>query len=129
MVDNFEHVIEAAPLIAELIVAAPRLKVLVTSREALHLSGEQEYLVPPLSLPSGNDPDALAKSEAGTLFVQRAQRLLPHFEVTEHNAPAIAQICARLDGLPLAIELAAARCKLLSPQAMLTRLDSRLARS
>ncbi len=125
VVDNFEHVIEAAPLLAELIVAAPRLKILVTSREALRLSGEQEYPVPPLSLPSGNGSDALAKSEAGTLFVQRAQRLLPHFEITEQNAPAISQICARLDGIPLAIELAAARCKLLSPQAMLARLDSR----
>ena len=126
VIDNFEHVIEAAPLVAELLAAAPRLKVLITSREALRLSGEQEYPVPPLSLPSADSPDALLESEAGSLFVQRAQRLLPHFEVTEDNAPAIAQICARLDGLPLAIELAAARCKLLSPQAMLARLDSRL---
>ena len=126
VIDNFEHVIEAAPLIAELLVSAPHLRVLSTSREALRLSGEHEYLVPPLSVPSDNSPDAVAKSEAGTLFVQRARMLLPQFEVTDDNAPAIAQICARLDGLPLAIELAAARCKLLPPQAMLTRLDSRL---
>jgi len=126
VIDNFEHVIEAAPLIAELLVSVPHLKVLATSREALRLSGEYEYLVPPLSLPSSDSPDAVVNSEAGTLFVQRARMLLPHFEITDDNAPAISQICARLDGLPLAIELAAARCKLLSPQAMLARLDSRL---
>lgn len=129
LIDNYEHVIEAAPLVAELIAAAPRLKVLVTSREALHLSGEQEYPVPPLSLP---DDDAvsmqtLSNSEAVSLFIQRVRTMLPGFTLNEENAPAIAEICARLDGLPLAIELAAARSKLLSPQAMLSRMDSRLA--
>ncbi len=128
VIDNFEHVIEAAPLLSELLAAAPRLKALVTSREALRLSGEQEYPVPPLSLPSVEAVSIqdVTRSEAGSLFVQRAQMMQPHFEVTGENAPAIAHICARLDGLPLAIELAAARCKLLNPQALLTRLDNRL---
>jgi non-specific serine/threonine protein kinase len=126
LLDNFEHVIEAAPLVYDLLAAAPRLTALVTSREALRLSGEQEFPVPPLSLPPADRPDDLSESEAALLFVQRVQMMLPHFEVTGDNAPAIAQICARLDGLPLAIELAAARCKLLPPQVMLTRLDSRL---
>ncbi|MBC7812371.1 MAG: tetratricopeptide repeat protein [Burkholderiales bacterium] len=126
VIDNFEHVIDAAPLISELLVAAPRLKILVTSREGLRLSGEQEYPVPPLSLVSAYSRDDLADSEAVSLFVQRAQMLLPQFEITADNAAAIAQICARLDGLPLAIELAAGRSKLLSPQTMLARLDSPL---
>jgi non-specific serine/threonine protein kinase len=128
LLDNFEHVIQAAPLVSELLAAAPCLKALVTSREVLRISGEQEYLVPPLSLPPTNpiSIQAVADSEAGALFVQRAQMMLPRFMVGEDNAPAIAQICTRLDGLPLAIELAAARCKLLSPQALLSRLDSRL---
>ena len=126
LLDNFEHVIKAAPLVADLLTAAPRLKTLVTSREALRLSGEQEYSVPPLSLPPADRLNDLTGSEAAILFVQRVQMILPHFEVTGDNAPAIAQICARLDGLPLAIELAAARCKSLPPQAMLARLDSRL---
>jgi non-specific serine/threonine protein kinase len=128
LIDNFEHVIEAAPLVSELLAAAPRLKALVTSREALRLSGEQEYPVPPLSLPPANPVSiqAVADSEAGALFVQRAQMMLPRFAVGEDNAAAVAQICTRLDGLPLAIELAAARCKMLTPQALLERLDSRL---
>lgn len=125
LVDNFEHVIQAAPLLSELLTASPHLKVLVTSRESLRLSAEQEYPVPPLSLPP---PEAisvrdLTASEAGALFVQRAQMTLPRFQVSDDNAPAIAQICTRLDGLPLAIELAAARCKLLTPQALLERLE------
>lgn len=125
LIDNFEHVIEAAPLIAELLAASPLLKVLVTSRESLRLSGEQEYQVPPLSLPGSGTVSVqkLAESEAGALFVQRAQMMLPHFKATEDNAPAIAQICTRLDGLPLALELAAARCKLLTPQALLGGLE------
>ncbi len=128
LMDNFEHVIEAAPPVSELLAAAPRLKVLVTSREALHLSGEQEYPVPPLSLPSGDglSIQQITESEAVSLFVQRVQMILPRFEIDHDNAPAVVQICTRLDGLPLAIELAAARSKLLSPQAMLSRLDSRL---
>jgi len=128
LIDNFEHVIEAASLVSELLAAAPRLKVLVTSREALRLSGEQEYPVPPLSLPSGDrlSIQHLTESEAVSLFVQRVQMIQPRFEVRGDNGPAIAQICTRLDGLPLAIELAAARTKLLPPQMLLARLDSRL---
>jgi DNA-binding CsgD family transcriptional regulator len=110
-IDNYEHVLEAAPLISELLGAAPRLKVLATSRESLRLVGEQEYRVPPLSLPAAEGVTArhLMASEAGLFFVRRAQMALPHFEVDDRTAPLIAQICRRLDGLPLAIELAAAR--------------------
>jgi predicted ATPase/DNA-binding CsgD family transcriptional regulator len=128
LLDNFEQVIEAAPFVSELLAAAPRLKVLVTSREVLRLSGEQGYPVPPLSLPSRNglSIQQIIESEAVALFVQRVQMMLPQFEIDHNSAPAVAQICTRLDGLPLAIELAAARSKLLSPQAMLSRLDSRL---
>jgi non-specific serine/threonine protein kinase len=125
LIDNFEHVIMAAPLLSELLAACPHLKALVTSRESLRLSGEQEYSVPPLSLPieDGDSLQSLAESEAGLLFVRRAQMKRQHFEVSNDNAPAIVQICTRLDGLPLAIELAAARCKLLTPQALLERLE------
>lgn len=128
LLDNFEHIIKAALLVSELLAAAPRLKILITSRELLRLSGEREYAVPPLSVPAdgGLSVQQIAESEAVTLFVQRVQMLLPRFEMDSGNAPAVAQICTRLDGLPLAIELAAARSKLLSPQAMLARLDSRL---
>jgi predicted ATPase/DNA-binding CsgD family transcriptional regulator len=124
LIDNFEHVIKAVPLITQLLAAASRLKVLVTSRESLRLAGEQEYVVPPLSLP-GPEPatvEQLTDSEAGLLFVRRAQMALPRFEVSEATAPTIGYICTRLDGLPLAIELAAARCKLFTPQALLERL-------
>lgn len=128
LIDNFEHVVEAAPLISGLLAAASRLKVLVTSREALRLSGEQEYSVPPLSLPPADtiSIQSVTDSEAGYLFVLRAQMSVPRFAISAENASAVAQICERLDGLPLAIELAAARCKLLTPQALLERLDSRL---
>ncbi|MEO8394795.1 MAG: LuxR C-terminal-related transcriptional regulator [Chloroflexota bacterium] len=124
LIDNFEHVIAAAPLLSDLLTAAPDLTILVTSRESLHLSGEQEYPVPPLLLPVIHTVSAnsLIESEAGALFAQRAQKSLPRFEVNGDNALAIAQICTRLDGLPLAIELAAARSKVLSPQALLERL-------
>lgn len=125
LLDNFEHVITAAPLVSTLLAAAPNVKALVTSREPLHLAGEQEYAVPPLSLPRADAVSAhsLAASEAGALFVRRAKMAQPRFEATDADAPAIARICIRLDGLPLAIELAAARCKLLSPQALLARLE------
>jgi predicted ATPase/DNA-binding CsgD family transcriptional regulator len=125
LIDNFEHVISAAPLVSDLLSACPRLKVLVTSRESLRLSGEQEYSVPPLSLPvaDGDALQSITESEAGALFVQRAQMKHPHFALTAENASAIMQICARLDGLPLAIELAAVRCKLLSPQVLVERLE------
>lgn len=125
LIDNFEHVIEAAPLISALLAASPRLKLIITSREPLRLTGEQEYPVPPLSLPAVDAVSAqtLADSEAGLLFVQRVQLAQPQFAVNDDNAPAVAQICTRLDGLPLAIELAAARCKLLTPKALLARLQ------
>ena len=129
LLDNFEQVVEAAPLVAELLMACPRLKVLVTSRAVLHVSGEQEYLVPPLPGPDLRQPasvDALSQYAAVQLFVQRARDVRPEFRLTTENTPAVAEICARLDGLPLAIELAAARTKLLAPQALLTRLESRL---
>ncbi len=128
LLDNFEHVVQASSLVSELLAALPSLKMLITSREPLRLSGEQEYLVPPLSLPSaeGASIDQVMASEAGILFVKRAQLVAPRFTISAENAPFVAQICTCLDGLPLAIELAAARCKLLSPQALLKRLDSPL---
>ncbi|GHO56409.1 LuxR C-terminal-related transcriptional regulator [Ktedonobacter robiniae] len=125
LIDNFEHVIKAAPLVSKLLAASSRLKILVTSREPLRIAGEQEYLVPPLSLPLAEAPsvESLTKSEAGLLFLRRAQMTLPRFTLSEVTAPVIGRICIRLDGLPLAIELAAARCKLFTPQALLERLE------
>jgi predicted ATPase/DNA-binding CsgD family transcriptional regulator len=127
--DNFEQVLEAVPLVGELLSACPKLKVLATSRSVLRVYGEQEFSVPPLELPrSGRLPaiDRLSQYEAVRLFIERAKAAKPDFSVTDGNAPAVAEICARLDGLPLAIELAAARIKLLPPRAMLERLGSRL---
>jgi predicted ATPase len=129
LLDNFEHVLEAAPLAATLLAAAPRLKVLVTSREVLHLRGEKEVMVPPLELPDVQQDasaERLLQSAAMQLFVARARDVRPDFAVTNANARALAEICARLDGLPLAIELAGRRIKLLSPEALLARLSSRL---
>jgi predicted ATPase/transcriptional regulator with XRE-family HTH domain len=130
LLDNFEHLLDAAPLVAELVVAAPRLKLLVTSREHLHLRGEQEVVVQPLALPDPADLPALdqvAQYAAIALFVERAQASQADFELTSANARAIADTCMRLDGLPLAIELAAARVKLFAPEALLARLEQRLA--
>jgi predicted ATPase/Tfp pilus assembly protein PilF len=128
LLDNFEQIMAAAPLVSELLAACPRLKVLVTSRELLHLTGEQVFPVPPLALPEADTPvEDLLRYPAANLFVQRAQAVKPSFSPSRENASAIAEICIRLDGLPLAIELAAARVKLLSPEAMLARLDNRLA--
>ncbi|MHB9091810.1 MAG: LuxR C-terminal-related transcriptional regulator [Chloroflexota bacterium] len=126
VIDNFEHVITAAPLLSVLLSASPRLKVLVTSRESLRLVGEQEYPVPPLSLPAEGVASAqsVSQSEAGALFTQQARMVMPRFTVSADNAPAIAGICARLGGLPLAIELAAGRCKLLTPKRLLERLKA-----
>jgi predicted ATPase len=130
VLDNFEQVTDAAPLISDLLQGAPGLRIVATSRAALRLYGEQEFPVPPLGLP---DPahlpplEALTQYESVALFISRARTMRPDFTVDNDNAPAVAEICARLDGLPLAIELAAARIKLLSPQAMLPRLESRLA--
>jgi predicted ATPase len=130
LLDNFEQVVSAAEPIAALLAACPQLKVLVTSREVLHVRGEQEFAVPPLALPDPKRlPDLLALSqyEAVALFIQRAQAARPEVQLTTVNAAAIAEICIRLDGLPLAIELAAARIKVLPPQALLARLGQRLA--
>ena len=129
VLDNFEQVTDAASVVAGLLQAAPKLKVLVTSRVPLHLYGEREFGVPPLVLPDPADlPDAETTSqyESVALFIDRATGVKPDFRVTNDNAPAVAEICYRLDGLPLAIELAASRIKLLSPEAMLPRLQRRL---
>src|SRR5215218_11067879 len=129
VLDNFEQVLGAAPTVTELLAAAPSLKVLATSRAPLGLYGEQEYAVPPLSVPDVRHlPDfkTLSQYEAVRLFIERAKSAKVDFEVTDESAPAVAEICVRLDGLPLAIELAAARIKMLPPRAMLHRLGSRL---
>jgi non-specific serine/threonine protein kinase len=129
LLDNFEHLLPAALLITELLAAAPKLIVLATSREPLRVSGEYEYLVPPLALPdaaAGPSVSDLLVVESVKLFVQRARMASSHFQLTEDNAIAVAGICRRLDGLPLAIELAAPRIKLFSPEQMLARLESRL---
>src|ERR687898_546177 len=129
VLDNFEQVLESAPLLDALILAAPGLKVLATSRTPLRLYGEHEFPVPPLSLPdTATLPhlESLTRYAAVRLFVDRARAIRPDFSLTEENAPAVIEICMRLDGLPLAIELAAARKKFLPPQAMLSRLENRL---
>jgi predicted ATPase len=129
ILDNFEQVVSAAPLIGDLLAVAPEVKALVSSRVVLRVRGERVYLVRPLPAP---DPQAqqplaqLAQYAAVQLFVARAGAARPDFALTAENAPAVAAICARLDGLPLAIELAAARARLLPPAAILTRLDQRL---
>jgi predicted ATPase/DNA-binding CsgD family transcriptional regulator len=122
LLDNFEQIISAAPLLSELLSACAELRVLVTSREALRLRGEQEFPLSPLALADQQSVEALIHSPGIALFVQRAQASQPEFKLTAENVSAVAEICARLDGLPLAIELAAARIKLLPPQAMLVRL-------
>jgi len=129
LLDNFEHLIQAAPIVARLLAIGPNLRILVTSRAALHIYGEHEFPVPPLALPDSRTTppvDLLLQYPAVALFVQRAIAAKPDFELNRENAPAVSEICARLDGLPLAIELAAARVKVLSPSSMLKRLASRL---
>ena len=129
VLDNFEQVLEAAPAVTELLAVAPGLKVLATSRAPLGLYGEHEFPVPPLTMPDLKDPapmERLTQYEAVRLFVERAQAVRSDFAITNESAPAVAEICVRLDGLPLAIELAAARIKMLPPKAMLQRLSSRL---
>ncbi len=128
VLDNFEQIVVAAPKVAELL-AAPRLKILVTSREILRLRGEHEYPVPPLELPSEKrtmTAAVLAQNEAVALFHQRARAATPTFLLTEENAPVVTAICRRLDGLPLAIELAAARLRMMPPGAILSHLEQRL---
>jgi len=144
VLDNFEQVLDGAPVVAELLRAAPDLKVIATSRAALHISGEQEYPVPGLPVPPdlaalssaermnlpgdsrGIDAASVGQYAAVRLFIERAKAVRPNFTVTDENAPAVAAIAARLHGMPLAIELAAARVKLLSPDAILTRLEHQL---
>ena len=129
VLDNFEQVMGAAPLVAELLGAAPGVVALVTSRMVLHLSGEHEFPVLPLPVPpigAGGDAAEVQRCASVRLFVQRAQAASAGFELTSGNAGAVAEICRRLDGLPLAIELAAARVRLLPPQALLARLDDKM---
>ncbi|MBA3778335.1 MAG: tetratricopeptide repeat protein [Chloroflexi bacterium] len=128
VLDNFEQVLPAAGVLGQMLKVNERLGMIVSSRAALRIYGEQEFPVPPLGLPSAGalSVDSLSQYEAVTLFIERALAVKPDFRITNDNAAAVAEICARLDGLPLAIELAAARVKLLPPQAMLSRLQSRL---
>jgi predicted ATPase len=129
VLDNFEQLVSAAADVADLLAAAPKLKMMVTSRIALNLHGEHTYQVPPLNLPdidSASSLEMLAENEAIHLFVERARAARLDFALTEDNATAVSEICRRLDGLPLALELAAARVKILPPQAILARLDNAL---
>jgi predicted ATPase len=129
LLDNFEQLVPAAPMLADLLAYCPRLHLLVTSRSALRLHGEYEFPIPPLAVPdltSLPENEDLAQVATVTLFLQRAQAVQPGFQLTRANARTIAEICTRLDGLPLAIELAAARIKLLPPQMLLKRLAHRL---
>ena len=130
VLDNFEHVLQTAPLLVELLAACPRLKLLVTSREVLHVRGERLFPVQPLPLPDPLqlvDSKVVTPSGAVALFVERARELIPTFEYTQEQAPLIAEVCRRVDGLPLAIELAVARLKLFPLPVLLERLEHRLA--
>jgi predicted ATPase/DNA-binding CsgD family transcriptional regulator len=130
VLDNFEHVIVAAPLLVELLHVCPRLTLLVTSRETLRLRGERTFSVLPLAQPDltpASEVQTMMRSGAVALFVARAQEILPTFQLTPENAPLVAEICQRLDGLPLALELAAVRLKLLPVPVLLEHLDHRLA--
>jgi len=129
LLDNFEQVIMVAPLLTELLAACPQLKMLVTTREVLRVHGEHEFPVLPLALPDIKHlptTGTLSEYPSVALFIQRAQAIKSDFALTDANARAVAEVCIRLDGLPLAIELAAARIKLLPPQALLARLEHRL---
>ncbi len=128
VLDNFEQVVAAAPLIVEILQACPQLKILVTSRIVLHVRGEHEFPVPTLALPQLANAllEDLAQNPAITLFVERTQAVKADFVLTQENAPTIAEICTRLDGLPLAVELAATHSKILSPHQLLARLENRL---
>lgn len=129
VLDNFEHLLSASEVASDLLAVAPRLKVLVTSRGTLNLHGEQEFAVPPLALPDARahvDLGRLSQYEAVTLFVERARAARPAFSITNENAQAVTEICIRLDGLPLAIELAASRIRILGPTEILARLQQHL---
>src|SRR5581483_6533379 len=130
LLDNFEQVTVAAPTMVELLHDCPELKMLVTSREALHVRGENVFPVPPLALPpleaKNVSLEQLAQTESVQLFIERAQAVKPGFQLMEDNAEAVAKICVRLDGLPLAIELATARLNIFTPQALAERLENRL---
>ncbi len=130
LLDNFEQVVDAAVVVAEVLAACPKLTIIVTSRVVLRVQAEREFVLSPLSLPNLKrlpDLGTLSQYEAVALFIQRVQAVKADFAVTNANAPAVAGICARLDGLPLAIELAAARAKYFPPQALLARLEQGLA--
>jgi predicted ATPase/class 3 adenylate cyclase len=129
VLDNFEHLLEATPVVANLLAAGPGVKILVTSRAPLRLRGEREYPVPTLRLPTSTDARDLAlleTNEAVAFFVDRARAVRPDFGLTQETAAAVTEICRRLDGLPLALELAAARVKILPPKTLLSRLSARL---
>ena len=129
VLDNFEQVLDAAPVVNQLLEDCARLTLLVTTREALRLRGEQVFPVPPLALPRTDDEtvfESIARTDAVQLFVERARAVQPDFRLTEENARTVAELCLGLDGLPLAIELATARLGLLSPEALVERLGSRL---
>ncbi len=126
ILDNFEQLSGAAPLIGELLSSCAGLTIIVTSRAVLRLQGEREFSVQPLSLPKDGVYTGVSQYDAVRLFIERAKAVRPNFTINEHNAPAVAEICSRLDGLPLAIELAAARVKLLHPEELLKRLGDRL---
>ena len=126
VLDNLEQLTGADSVVAELLARAPDVSVIATSRRPLHVEGEHEHAVPPLELPPTDRLDAVAGAGAVQLFVQHAKRLRPGFEVNVENAADVAQVCRRLDGLPLAMELAASRTKLMSPRALLARLDKAL---
>ena len=127
VLDNFEHLLPAAGLVTHLLACAPGLTVVVTSRTPLGIAEEHIAAVPPLTVPGyGAAPDVVAATDAVVLFLERARSARPGFELTDTSTATVGQLCARLDGLPLAIELAAARVDLLSPAAILTRLDQQL---
>jgi len=134
VLDNFEQIVAAAPLVARILAAAPQVEIICTSREPLRVAGEHEYPVAPLPTPDSRSLPrhaeerlrAIAASPSVALFVARAQAVKPGFALNAANADAVAEICRQVDGLPLAVELAAARCKLFSPQILLSRLTSRL---
>src|SRR5499427_8613763 len=129
VLDNFEHLLAGAPVVIRLLQETSALRILVSSRSSLRLSGEQECPVPPLPVPDPKahpTPASLASCESARLFAERAAAAVPGFAIDDENAPAIARIVRRLDGLPLAIELAAARVRLLPPEAILPRLDHSL---